>query len=89
MKHLNYMTQFTRQQMDGVSTPQRATGGSSTKSKVFKSPEHKRKTRERNKANGRLRAELHSQKSFEQTVDKRAAIQKKIDAIGAGGAVNG
>jgi hypothetical protein len=59
----------------------------STLSKVFKSAGHKRKASERTKANGVLRASLHSQKANTTNTDARAGIQRQIDAIGAGKAV--
>lgn len=56
----------------------------STKSKVFKSTAQKKAASDRNKANGALRASLHSQKSSAGNAESRAGIQRQIDAIGAG-----
>lgn len=56
----------------------------STQSKRFKTPAQKQAASARNKANGALRASLHAQKAAASGSDKRAELQRQIDAIGAG-----
>lgn len=85
-KHLSFMTSRTRLEMTGeVVKPNNV----SIRSKCYKSPAHKAKAKSRLEANRELRAELHSAKSFETNCEKRASIQAKIDAIGAGEQTNG
>lgn len=56
----------------------------STHSKRNKTPAQKQAAAARNKANGALRASLHSQKAATGNPDKRAELQRQIDSIGAG-----
>jgi hypothetical protein len=56
----------------------------STLSKRFKSQEQKKAAVDRNKANGKMRAELNAQKANTTNTGTRAEIQRKIDSIGAG-----
>jgi hypothetical protein len=56
----------------------------STKSKQFKTAEQKAQAAARNRSNNELRASLHKQKAAAGNADKRAELQRQIDAIGAG-----
>jgi len=56
----------------------------STLSKKYKSQERKWEMISRNKSNGSLRASLHQEKANTSDVNKRAVIQRQIDAISQG-----
>ncbi len=60
---------------------------SSTLSKINKSASWKQRKRQMHEANKALRASLESQKANSSGADKKAQIQKQIDAIGAGAKV--
>lgn len=52
-------------------------------------PKDRAAKRHRHAANAELRAGLHREKRFTSQASGRAAIQARIDAIGAGGQSNG